>query len=193
MRIRWATKDLLIKIVYYGPPLAGKTTNLQKLQELIPSSRRSDLVSLDTEGDRTLFFDLMEVSLGKIGGLTPRVSVYTVPGQPRYKRVREVVLRGADGIVFVADSAADRLRENLAIWYEMLNYMKAMRLCDSPVLLQMNKQDLPNSLRPSQMQGLFKRPGKEVPSIAAEAFQGKGVKETFSQILSLVVSGGRKS
>ncbi len=186
MRILWDRRELLLKIVYYGPPLAGKTTNLQQLQRMIDPRHRSDLLSLDTQGDRTLFFDLIQVNLGKVGGLTPRVSLYTVPGQPRYQRVRDLVLRGSDGIVFVADSHPARLHENLALWREMHAQLQAQRMTDRPIVVQVNKQDLPNALPAERLYRMLS-PDRPYPWIAAQARHGIGVQETFTRILTLVL------
>lgn len=188
MRIARERKELLLKVVYYGPPLAGKTTNLRRLQEMIPKPHRSDLVSLDTYGDRTLFFDLMQVSLGKVGGLTPRVSVYTVPGQPRYRRVRDMVLRGADGIVFVADSAPARIDENKAMWSEMHDQLARMHMADRPVVVQVNKQDLRGALSPQAMRYLLRPKSRSYPFIPAQASAGLGVRETFMQIVMQILA-----
>ncbi len=188
MRIAWERRELLLKVVYYGPPLAGKTTNLERLQAMIPAQHRSSLISLDTEGDRTLFFDLMQISLGKVGGLTPRVSVYTVPGQPRYRRVRDVVLRGADGIVFVADSAPERMAENVALWREMHRKLAAFQMQERPILIQANKQDLPGALPPAQIQRLLGPEARKYPLVAASARQGIGIQETFMRIVTLILT-----
>ena len=188
MRVLWDRRELHIKVVYYGPPLSGKTTNLRQLQENIAPQHRSDLVSLDTEGDRTLFFDLLEVNLGRIGGLQPRVSLYTVPGQPRYQRVRELVLRGADGVVFVADSAPHRLRENHAMWQQMWQQMYKLRIQDVPVVLQLNKRDVPNPTPVAQFRQLLRHPkGEDVPIVEAQAKDNVGVRETFTLILKRIL------
>jgi len=188
MRINWERGELRIKIVYYGPPHAGKTTNLQQLQAMVPQKYRSNLLSLDTYGDRTLFFDMLQVNLGKIAGLTPRVSLYTVPGQPRYQRIREIVLRGSDGIVFVADSAPSRMKENLILWQEMLQYLKRLGLLTRPIIIQANKQDLPDALEPDYIREHLLYRGQSLFAIGAQAKRGIGVRETFTQIVQRVLT-----
>lgn len=191
MRIAWDRKELLVKVVYYGPPLAGKTTNLEQLQRMIDERHRSQLVSLDTQGDRTLFFDLMQVSLGRVGGLTPRVSLYTVPGQPRYERVRYIVLRGADGVVFVADSEPQRLPENVQSWRQMHQQLQSLRLSRIPIVVQANKRDLPNALPLEDLRRALLPDQHPFPYrvIEARAREGIGVRETFMAILTSILTG----
>ncbi|NPA27035.1 MAG: gliding-motility protein MglA [Chloroflexi bacterium] len=187
MRIAWDRRELLLKVVYYGPPRAGKTTNLEQLQQMIAPEHRSDLISLNTYGDRTLFFDLLQVSLSQVGGLTPRVSVYTVPGQPRYRRVREIVLRGADGVIYVADSAPERLGENVRLWHQMHQQLRRMHQ-EVPILIQVNKRDLPNALPTSSITRALDPHGR-YPVVEAQAKHGIGVKESFMQILMMILTG----
>ncbi len=186
MRVNWRRRELHVKIVYYGPPLAGKTTNLEQLQRMIDPRHRSELLSLDTEGDRTLFFDLMQVSLGKVGGLEPRVSLYTVPGQVRYQHLRAMVLRGADGVVFVADSNPQRLEENKTLWHQMLRHLASHGLHDIPIVVQANKQDLPNALNGDVLREAFALE-PEIPLLPAQALHGIGVRETFMDIARRVL------
>src|SRR5512135_2889742 len=113
MFINWSSREFNLKVVYYGPAMSGKTTNLEQIYKRMDPRRRSDLVSLKTSEDRTLFFDFLQLELGKIAGLTPKIQLYTVPGQVYYEASRRIVLRGVDGLVFVADSAINRLNENL--------------------------------------------------------------------------------
>ena len=113
MFINWQLRQINIKIVYYGPALSGKTTNLEQIHMKIDPSRRGDLVSLKTYEDRTLYFDFLQLELGKINGLTPKIQLYTVPGQAFYEASRRLVLRGADGVVFVADSQEERIDANI--------------------------------------------------------------------------------
>ncbi len=186
MRVNWRRRELHVKIVYYGPPMAGKTTNLEQLQRMIAPQHRSELLSLDTEGDRTLFFDLMQVSLGKVGGLAPRISLYTVPGQVRYQHLRSMVLRGADGVVFVADSDANRLEENRALWQQMLRHLASHGLQDIPIVVQANKRDLPNALALDELREALHLP-EEIPMFPAQASRGLGVRETFMAIVRFVL------
>lgn len=116
MFINWQLRQINLKIVYYGPALSGKTTNLEQIHTRIDPTRRSDLVSLKTYEDRTLYFDFLQLELGKINGLTPKIQLYTVPGQAFYEASRRLVLRGADGVVFVADSGSNRINDNVDSW-----------------------------------------------------------------------------
>jgi signal recognition particle receptor subunit beta len=144
MHINWQLRELNLKIVYYGPASSGKTTNLEQIHTRVDAAHRSDLVSLKTYEDRTLFFDFLQLELGKISGLTPKIHLYTVPGQSNYEAVRKLVLRGADGVVFVADSAPERVNANLAAWQDMKSHLRSLNLSreHTPIVLQCNKQDL---------------------------------------------------
>jgi hypothetical protein len=180
-------RELNLKIVYYGPALSGKTTNLQFIHARTNPHMRSNLVSLKTREDRTLFFDYMQLELGEIKGLKPRFSLYTVPGQVEYAATRKLVLQGADGVVFVADSGPDRLTENLWCLSGLDKYLREMGLglWRFPLVLQCNKQDLPSALRPEV---LMARLGwTNVPCLGATASDGPGVFETLKAIISQVV------
>src|SRR5688572_9676907 len=146
--INVAAREIHGKIVYYGPGLCGKTTNLQYIHSQIPANGRSDLLSIATETERTLFFDFMPLELGKVHGFSIRFHLYTVPGQVLYERTRVAVLNGADGVVFVADAQRDRLKENLGSLMELSQNIKAQgkRFSDYPLVLQYNKRDIPNAL-----------------------------------------------
>jgi signal recognition particle receptor subunit beta len=128
MHINWQLRELNLKIVYYGPAASGKTTNLEQIHRRVDSSHRSDLVSLKTYEDRTLFFDFLQLELGKISGLTPKIHLYTVPGQSYYEAVRRLVLRGVDGIVFVADSAPEKVQANIQAWRDMEKHLTSYKL-----------------------------------------------------------------
>src|ERR1700742_1557739 len=120
--------EINLKVVYYGPPLSGKTTNLQILHERTPRENRSELMSVKTEGDRTLFFDFLQLEMGKIMGMTPKFKLYTVPGQSYYKASRRLVLQGVDGVVFVADSEPKRLLDNLIAWRNLKEHLDSYRI-----------------------------------------------------------------
>ena len=113
MLINWKLRELNLKIVYYGPAFSGKTTNLIQIHSRVDEQKRSELISLKTQEDRTLYFDFLQLELGKINGLTPKIHLYTVPGQANYESSRRLVLHGADGVVFVADLSADSLAANI--------------------------------------------------------------------------------
>src|SRR5918994_6093313 len=182
----YSTKELTAKVVYYGPGLCGKTTNLQWIHEKLPIRNKGKMLSLATEADRTLFFDFLPIELGTIRGMKTRIQLYTVPGQVFYNAPRRMVLKGADCVVFVADSQeamidADldslaNLRENLEV-----NEINADEI---PLVLQYNKRDLPNAL-PVEILNERLNP-KGVPFFEAVAKQGIGVEETLKGATTLV-------
>ncbi len=179
--VNFTTREITCKIVYYGPGRSGKTTNLQYIYGRVPADRRGRMVSLATQTDRTLFFDFLPLELGSISGFTTRFQLYTVPGQVYYNSTRKLVLQGADGVVFVADSQARQLDENI----ESLQNLQANLLeqgvdaRELPLVLQYNKQDLPPDLvlSPEELDEALNFRG--VPSFAADALRGKGVFETL--------------
>jgi signal recognition particle receptor subunit beta len=175
------------KIVYFGPGLGGKTTNLKVLHDRLPPDSRSELVSIDTESERTLFFDLLPLDLGTIQGYTFRFQLYTVPGQAQYTKTRMTVLSGADGIVFVADARATAQEENRRSLDELSEAMlRQNRPLDAfPLVLQYNKMDLPDALPKADLDRLLNP--TERPSFSAIANQDIGVFETLSAICRLVV------
>ena len=187
--VNFTTREITCKIVYYGPGRSGKTTNLHYIYGRVPESRRGRMVSLATQTDRTLFFDFLPIDLGQISGFTTRFQLYTVPGQVYYNATRRLVLQGADGIVFVADSQARQLDENL----ESLQNLQANLLDLSidirtmPLSLQYNKQDLPRELilQPVELDDALNFRG--VPSFPADALHGNGVFETLKSITELVL------
>src|SRR5512135_2661399 len=128
MFINWSSREFNLKVVYYGPAMSGKTTNLEQIYQRMDPRRRSDLVSLKTSEDRTLFFDFLQLELGKIAGLTPKIQLYTVPGQVYYEATRKLVLNGADGVVFVADSQPNRLKDNVESWASLKAHLQAYNL-----------------------------------------------------------------
>lgn len=188
MHINWQLRELNLKIVYYGPASSGKTTNLEQIHLRIDPSHRSDLVSLKTYEDRTLFFDFLQLEMGKICGLTPKIQLYTVPGQVRYAGVRKLVLRGADGVVFVADSAPVRANANIVAWHDMVTHLMANNLSmeDTPIILQANKQDLLGALDLPDIFYLLKI--REITSFPAKAIYGEGVLDTLKAITRSVIA-----
>lgn len=186
--INVAAKEIHGKIVYYGPGLCGKTTNLQIVHGRIPQNGRSDLLSIATETERTLFFDFLPLDLGKVHGFTIRFHLYTVPGQILYERTRVAVLNGADGVVFVADAQRDRLGDNLQSLRELAHNLtnQGKRLTEFPMVMQYNKMDMPTAL-PTPVLDRYLNTIK-VPRFEAVAVQGKGVFETLRAISKLVVN-----
>ena len=186
--INVAAREIHGKVVYYGPGLSGKTTNLQYIHSRIPSNTKGELLSIETETERTLFFDFLPLDLGKVHGFTIRFHLYTVPGQVLYERTRVAVLNGADGVVFVADASRDRLPDNLQSLRELAQNLTAQgkRFLDYPLVMQYNKMDLPNSL-PTPVLDRYINTVK-VPRFEAAAISGRGVFETLRAISKLVVN-----
>ena len=186
MRVNQLRRELCLKIVYYGPGLSGKTTNLVRLHQTYPQHQRGDLVQLDTETERTLFFDYFPLSMGNIGGFRVKVDFFTVPGQSFYNATRRAVLEGVDGIVFVADSQPDREEANLSSRDDMVRNLELThrKLSDIPHVYQWNKRDAHGALKESLLQRQLNPEG--APAIAATAVHGVGVWETQGLILRQV-------
>jgi mutual gliding-motility protein MglA len=185
----YATKEITIKIVYYGPGLSGKTTNLQYLHSIFDPVKKGKLLSLATESDRTLFFDFLPLELGKISEFSVRFQLYTVPGQVRYNATRKLVLKGADAIVFVADSQREMREQNL----ESLNNMGENLLANSinpddiPVIFQYNKRDLSNIMSVEEINRDL-NDSRKYDYREAVAVNGKGVEDTFKAITKIVIN-----
>ncbi len=177
-----ATKEITAKIVYYGPGMCGKTTNLQKVHELMAEQMKSDLVSVATETDRTIYFDFLPLKLGKIAGFDFVVRTFTVPGQPYYAETRKMVLQGADGVVFVADSQRYMLDQNKDSLNDLKRNLKANGIDyrTIPMCLQFNKRDLPDTMSPQDLNAALNE--RNVPVFQASAVRGTGVVETLKGI-----------
>ncbi len=188
MHINWQQRELQLKIVYYGPALSGKTTNLEQIYSKVDAGHRSELISLKTHEDRTLYFDYLQLELGKIGNLTPKILLYTVPGQVYYEASRKLVLRGADGVVFVADSQPDRIDANRESWQMMHTHLASFEnpMTSIPIVVQFNKQDLPNALSETVLKAMMHMNG--LPVYSAVAMNGEGVFETLKAITRSVVT-----
>jgi signal recognition particle receptor subunit beta len=187
--VNYATREITCKIVYCGPGRSGKTTNLHYVYEQVPSDRKGKMVSLATRTDRTLFFDFLPLDLGSISGFSTRFQLYTVPGQVYYRATRKLVLQGADGVVFVADSQARQLDENIESMQDLHANLAehGIDVRTMPLVIQYNKQDLPRDLVlgiPELEDALNFR---GVPSFAADALHGSGVFETLRGISELVL------
>ena len=182
MYINWQMRELNIKIVYYGPALSGKTTNLEQIHKRVDPQRRGELVSLKTHEDRTLYFDFLQLELGKIGGLTPKIHLYTVPGQIYYEISRKLVLKGTDGVVFVADSSSRRFADNQESWKKLQEQLGTfgIALNSIPIIVQFNKQDVPDALPPMAMKMMLRLNG--YPFYSATAIRGEGVFDTLKGI-----------
>ena len=187
--VNFTTREITCKIVYYGPGRSGKTTNLQYIYSQVPDDRRGRMVSLATQTDRTLFFDFLPLDLGSISGFTTKFQLYTVPGQVYYNATRKLVLQGADGVVFVADSQARQLDENLEslqnLHQNILEHGVDIRTL--PMVLQFNKQDLPRDLilAPEELDDALNF--RTLPTFAADALRGGGVFETLKAISAEVL------
>lgn len=186
MFINWQSKEINIKIVYYGPALCGKTTNLEYIHRTMDHKSRSDLVSLKTREDRTIFFDFMQIELGEIKGLKPKFNLYTVPGQVFYLASRKLVLQGADAVVFVADSQPDRLNENVETWNNLESNLRELGYDPAtfPIVFQFNKRDLPNALPVETLRTHLAC--NERLQFEAVAIRGTGVYETLRRTMKAV-------
>jgi GTPase SAR1 family protein len=187
--VNFTTREITCKIVYYGPGRSGKTTNLQYVYGRVPESRRGRMVSLATQTDRTLFFDFLPIDLGVISGFNTRFQLYTVPGQVYYNATRQLVLQGADGVVFVADSQARRFEENLESLQNLQGNLlqQGLDVRQFPVVLQYNKQDLPRDLILTQAELDDALNFRAVRSFGADALHGGGVFETLKGISEIVL------
>ena len=184
----YATKEITLKIVYYGPGLSGKTTNIQHLHAALNAQNKGKLLSLSTESDRTLFFDFLPIELGKIKEFSIRFQLYTVPGQVRYNATRKVVLKGADAVVFVADSQREMREQNIESFENMRDNLIANNINPDgiPVVLQYNKRDLKNILTIDELNADINK-NHTYDITEAEAINGKGVEDTFQLITRLVL------
>jgi mutual gliding-motility protein MglA len=188
--INQATKELQVKVVYYGPGMGGKTTNLLKVHENIQTAQeKSKMVSLATSSDRTLFFDFLPIEAVAIKGFKTKFQLYTVPGQVIYNTTRQLVLRGVDGIVFVADSQYDKMAENVESFGNLEENLKTLKLnlADIPYVVQYNKRDLPNVAPVEYMEFLLNNREVQVPSFPAVASQCDGVFETLNMITRMLL------
>jgi signal recognition particle receptor subunit beta len=186
--INYASREINCKIVYYGPGLCGKTTNLQYIYDKTNPGAKGKLISLATETDRTLFFDFLPLELGTVRGFKTRFHLYTVPGQVFYDASRKLILKGVDGVIFVADSQVERMDANAESIENLMINLKTQGydLTAIPYVLQLNKRDLPNVASVEEMQKLLVR--KNEPMIEAVAAKGVGVFETLKAVAKLVLS-----
>lgn len=177
--INYASREINCKIVYYGPGLCGKTTNIQWIYEQANPDKRGKLVSLATETDRTLFFDFLPLDMGTVKGFKVRFHLYTVPGQVFYDASRKLILRGCDGIIFVADSQRARMEANIESIANLATNLKenGFDIRSIPYVLQLNKRDMPSAAPAAEMERLLRFRGE--PMIEAVASQGTGVIETL--------------
>jgi signal recognition particle receptor subunit beta len=190
-------RELECKIVYYGPGRCGKTTNMEYIFKTFKKQIIGEMVSIDTEGDRTLFFDFLPIGLGKIKGFDIKVQVYTVPGQVQYRSTRKLVLKGVDGVIFVADSLAVRREKNMVSLKDLQHNLKeyGLNIFKIPLVMQHNKRDLAGQGFPimsvEQMEKDLNRQLK-VPSFPASAIIGQGVGATLKECLKLTLISFRQ-
>ncbi|SPF35188.1 Mutual gliding-motility protein MglA [Candidatus Sulfotelmatobacter kueseliae] len=186
--INFAAREINCKIVYYGAGLGGKTTNLQMIYQKTADQQKGKMISLATETERTLFFDFLPLDLGSVRGFKTRIHLYTVPGQVFYDASRKLILRGVDGIVFVADSQEQRMDANVEALDNLMSNLKehGYDFNKIPYVLQLNKRDLPNILPVEMLTTELRR--KNEPVVEAVAFQGIGVFETLKEIAKQVLT-----
>ncbi len=186
--VNYAKKEITCKLVYYGPGRSGKTTNLQYIYSKIPNDKRGEMTSLATEMDRTLFFDFLPVDLGKIGNFNAKFQLYTVPGQVYYDATRKLVLQGADGVVFVADSQADRIEDNIESFENFIINLKENNIDieEIPLVIQFNKRDLPNAIETSVLKEAFGE-NDQWEYFESVATRGNGVIETLKKSMFLIM------
>jgi signal recognition particle receptor subunit beta len=187
--VNYATREITCKIVYYGPGRSGKTTNLHYIYGQVPDDRKGKMVSLATQTDRTLFFDFLPLDLGSISGFTTKFQLYTVPGQVYYQTTRRLVLQGCDGVVFVADSQARQLAENIESFQDLHANLSEQGVDPRamPIVVQYNKQDLPKELILPVEDLSDQINFRGAPEFSADALHGPGVFETLRGISELVL------
>ena len=183
VQINMAAREITLKLVYYGPALSGKTTNLQKLHEMLDGSARGKMVTLDTTDDRTLYFDFLPVTFGTQSGFAVKLKLFTVPGQVMHKSTRKVVLAGADAVAFVADSQRASASANAYSWRDMEANLKSNGIDFEaiPKVVQFNKRDLPD-IKPLDE---IRLAWGDIPTFPSVATRGEGVLETFQELLRL--------
>jgi signal recognition particle receptor subunit beta len=190
--INYAAREINCKLVYYGPGLCGKTANLQHIYGKVDPASKGKLISLATESERTLFFDFLPLELGSIRGFKTRFHLYTVPGQVFYDASRKLILKGADGVVFVADSQIERMESNIESLENLEDNLteQGMKLEALPFVIQYNKRDLPNVVPVEELEAALNP--RHVPYFEACAIKGVGVFETLKGAAKLVLSDLKK-
>ena len=185
--INYASREINCKIVYYGTGLGGKTTNLEYVYSRVNPEAKGKMISLATETERTLFFDFLPIDLGEVKGFKTRFHLYTVPGQVYYNASRKLILKGVDGVIFVADSQSERMEANIEAMHNLYENLESYGydLTKIPFAMQYNKRDLSNAMEVAELQAQL-NPGK-VPDFEGVAIEGKGVFETLGAVSKMVV------
>ncbi len=184
VQINMAAREITVKVVYYGPALSGKTTNLQQLHAMIEPVARGKMVTVDTADDRTLYFDFLPIEFGTAGGFSVKIKAFTVPGQVMHKSTRKVVLAGVDAVVFVADSQRASASANAYSWRDMEANLRSngIDFASLPKVVQFNKRDLPDIKPLHEIRAAW----SDVPTFPAVAIRGEGVLETLRELLRLL-------
>jgi len=185
--INYASREINCKVVYYGAGLGGKTTNLEYVYSRVNPDAKGKMISLATETERTLFFDFLPIDLGEIRGFRTRFHLYTVPGQVYYNASRRLILKGVDGVIFVADSQRSRLEANIEAMHNLYENMESYGydVETLPFVIQYNKRDLPNIMSVEELRSILNPMG--IPDYEAVAVEGEGVFQTLSAVSKLVV------
>jgi len=191
--INYSAREIICKLVYYGPGLCGKTTNLKYIYEKTAADAKGKMISLATETERTLFFDFLPLALGEIRGFKTRFHLYTVPGQVFYDASRKLILKGVDGVVFVADSQEERFEANVESLENLKSNLREQGYDYDkiPIVVQYNKRDLPNAVPVESLREALNPTGK-IPDFEAAAQSGKGVFETLKALARLVLQELKK-
>lgn len=185
--INYASREINCKIVYYGTGLGGKTTNLEYVYSKVNPDAKGKMISLATETERTLFFDFLPIDLGEVKGFKTRFHLYTVPGQVYYNASRKLILKGVDGVIFVADSQAERMEANIEAMHNLYENLESYGydLTNIPFAMQYNKRDLPNAMGAQELRAQLNPMG--VPDFEGVAIEGQGVFETLGAVSKMVV------
>ena len=185
--INYASREINCKIVYYGTGLGGKTTNLEYVYSKVNPDAKGKMISLATETERTLFFDFLPIDLGEVKGFKTRFHLYTVPGQVYYNASRKLILKGVDGVIFVADSQAERMEANIEAMHNLYENLESYGydLTKIPFAMQYNKRDLPNAMSMGNLRSQLNPMG--VPDFEGVAIEGQGVFETLGSVSKMVV------
>lgn len=187
VQINFAKKEVSCKVVYYGPGLSGKTTNLEIIYKKAPEGNKGKMTSVATEGDRTLFFDFLPLDIGKVGGMNTKFQLYTVPGQVYYNSTRKLVLQGVDGVIFVANSQKGMMDENIESLKNLEENLReqGIKISEIPLVIQYNKRDLPDAIPVAEMEA--KLNALKAPTCEASAFKGEGVFPTLKLTAAIVL------